>query len=236
MVWLSFWKDNSGRRTDQSEVRRKESIYEASEVVRVGSVSGEEGVKFRMFLIEVFWLEVGWEKGEPDTFGRRRMMSRRSLNGMWKSGNREGCKRKIRGRKLTVLSTMIVKHLENSDGEKRRQLSQCVQTAGVKEGRPGLGIESWEPSTTECCHLGDDVDRKAGFWVTPVLSSQEKQRYNHLMMKGCELSWKMISWYRVLREGDLRLFFPLAALLSAAGSACETSGEIFRLAEKSCVM
>lgn len=154
-------------------------------------------------------------------------MSRRSLNGMWKFGNREGCKRKIRGRKLTVILTMIVKHLENSGGEKRRQLSQCVQTAGVQEGGPGLGREIWEPSTTECCHLGDGVDRKAGFWVTPVLSSQEKQRYNHLMMKGCELSWKMISWYRVLREGDLRLSFPLAALLSDAGSARETSGEIF---------
>lgn len=49
---------------------------------------------------------------------------------------------KIRGRKLIVLSTVIVKHLENSGGEKRRQLSQCVQTAGVKEGGPGLGIES----------------------------------------------------------------------------------------------
>lgn len=37
---------------------------------------------------------------------------------MWKSGNREGHKRKGRGRKLAVLSVMIVKHLENSGGEK----------------------------------------------------------------------------------------------------------------------
>lgn len=145
---------------------------------------------------------------------------------MWKSGNREGCKRKIRGRKLTVLSTMIVKHLENSGGEKRRQLSQRVQTAEVQEGGSGLGIESWEPSTTECCHWGVLIER---------LDSGSLQYLAARRSRGIIISWwkvvsysgKMISWYRVPREGDLRLFFPLAALLSAAGSACETSGEVF---------
>lgn len=32
--------------------------------------------------------------------------------------------------------------------------------------------QSWKKCGTECCHWGNGVDRKAGCWVTPVLSNQ----------------------------------------------------------------
>lgn len=58
---------------------------------------------------------------------------------MWMSGNREGGKRKGRGRQLTVLSTTIVKHSENSGGEKEDSSASVFRQLECRREGQGWG-------------------------------------------------------------------------------------------------